>query len=420
MEAGERVNIYYAGLDNYSLPLGDGEKLISVSSSKQVDYIKLLCLVADEVIVPPSFYFYWVGTAKKPKQMSLLMDLYQAGFVSSAVHSTMSESKDFLAHKLIYGTKEDKSYISANKQVLDELFSEIPLTKRNVAVQSGGFREKVEGEILRAYRDSRYRESLLTKLGTETPRGGVIASREEVNILHYIAHDQGLISKHELRKYYYTTNKCYYHQGAITYNSIISILDAHRYTILGKHLFETKHGILLGYDPQVIEGILNSFGITDRVISSLSTQEILKIRSSEVFGEFKSAYNEFSRELQRVSVLVNGLSKEKLIQAQIIFREEFLSRYFSQKHEYEKSMGHWAFGEMTVFALALGAVGFFVIPVVGAILGFLPILLWKSGLTPKLGGFVVNQITDAKTAFYKFVTELRVLANEMEKNELLQ
>ena len=75
---------------------------------------------------------------------------------------------------------------------------------------------------------------------------------------------------------------------------------------------------------------------------------------------------------------------------------------------------------MTVFALALGVVGFFVIPVVGAILGFLPILLWKTGLTPKLGGFVVDQIYEVKSAFYKFISELRVLANEMEKNELLQ
>lgn len=125
MKTEERVSIYYAGLDNYSLPLGDGEKLVSLSSSKQVDYIKLLCLVSDEVIVPPSFYFYWVGTAKNPNKISQLMDLYQAGFVSSAVHSTMSESRDFLEHKLIYGTREDKGYIKTNRRTLDELFAEI-------------------------------------------------------------------------------------------------------------------------------------------------------------------------------------------------------------------------------------------------------------------------------------------------------
>lgn len=420
MKVAEKIGIYYAGLDNHSLPFGDGEKLISRTSSKQISYIKLLCLVSDEVIIPPSFYLYWAGSFRNSNQLSQLMDLYQAGFVSSSVHSTMSESKDFLMYKLIYGSSSDICNVISNKKILDELFTKIPLTKRDVTIQSCGFQEKIATEILNGYPESRYREVLLKKIASKTSVSGVVVSREELNILHHTAHNRGLINKHEMRQYYYSTNKCYYHQGALTYNSIISLVDAHKYSILGKNLFESKHGILLGYDPQVIGGILNCFGITDKIINSLSVQDIFKIKEAKAFSEFKVAYSEFARELQRIFVLVNGLSKEKILKFQISLREEFLSDYFCQKNEYEKSMEHWSFGEMTVFGLALGGVGFFVTPIIGAILGFLPILLWKTGLTPKLGGFIVNQIFESKTAFYQFITALRALSDEIEKREVLQ
>jgi hypothetical protein len=420
LDSKRKINIYYAGLDNYSLPLGDGEKLISVSSAKQVDYIKLLCLVADHVVVPPSFYFYWIGGGKTKLRIPQLMDLYQAGYVSSAVHSTMSDSTEFLEHKLAYGTTEDKRYIKENKKVLDDLFSEIPLTKRDVTVQSGGFREKVEGDIIRAYRDSKYKELLLSILSNHPMRGGVIASREEVNFLHYSAYNKGMLNKQELRKYYYTTNKCYYHQGAITYDSVISILDAHRYSVLGKYLFETKHGIQLGYDPQIIQGIFNSFGIGNNLISALSVEDVRKIRDSSVFEPFKTSYHDFTIELQKVELMLNGLSKEKLLRAQVVFREKFMSKYFDQSKNYDKKMSYWAFSEMTIFALALGVVGFFVIPVIGALLGFLPIVLWKTGLSLRFGEYVVDQLTETRTAFYQFISELKQLVAKLDRSESIQ
>lgn len=409
-----RINIYYAGLDNYSLPLGDGEKLILLSSDSQVDYIKLLCLVSDHVIVPPSFYFYWAGTKGTNKKLSELMDLYQAGYVSSAVHSTMGDSKDFLEHKLLYGTAEEKLSIHNNSDTLNTLFSEIPLTIRDVAVQSSGFKDKIEHEIERGYRNGKYRDYLLNTLNSEPIRGGVIASRGEINELHYGAYASGLIGKHEFRKYYYTTNKCYYNQGAITYDSIISILDAHRYSILGKFLFETKHGIQLGYDPQIILGILNSFGINNQLVSALSVGDLRSVRESYVFQSFKKAYFEFSYEIQKINLLVGGLSKDKLKNIQILYREEFTTRYFEHEIAYNKKMNHWAFSEMTVFALALGATGFFVIPVIGAVLGFLPIVLWKTGLTPKLGGYVVDQMSESKTSFYSFISELKEITKQLQ------
>ncbi len=408
------LNIYYAGLDNYSLPLGDGEKLISETSLLQIKYLKALCLVSDKIIVPPSFYLYWVGANKSRKNLKELADLYQAGFIKSAVHSSMASSSDFLKYKLEYGTKDDINLTKNNILDLDYLFSEMPLSKRDVTKQSGGFKEQIISDIEMSYKSSYYKEFIINSIKNKTSVNGVVASREEINNLHYSAYSKNKISKHELRQYYYTTNKCYYHQGAITYDGVISILDAHRYSILGKPLFESTNGILLGYDPQVIMGILNSFGITSRFIDNLSISEIRNIRESSSFQSFKSSYLIFSQELQKINLNIGNISKKKLNKIQELFRQEFMSQYFDQRVVYTKGMNKWAFSEMSVFSLALGGVGFFVIPVIGAALGALPIALWKSGVTPKIGGYVVDRLYENQTSFYTFIRELRFTANRIQ------
>jgi uncharacterized membrane protein SpoIIM required for sporulation len=55
---------------------------------------------------------------------------------------------------------------------------------------------------------------------------------------------------------------------------------------------------------------------------------------------------------------------------------------------------------------ALGITGFFVIPVVGAILGFVPTLLSKSGLS--ISNYVSNKLDKHNDIFKKFIEEIKI------------
>lgn len=47
-----KVVLYYAGLDNHSLPFGEGANMVGRTAYDQITYLKTLSLVADYIVVP--------------------------------------------------------------------------------------------------------------------------------------------------------------------------------------------------------------------------------------------------------------------------------------------------------------------------------------------------------------------------------
>ena len=412
------VRIYYAGLDNYSLPFSEGNKLQGCWANNQIDYIKLLCLVSDHVIIPPSFFPYWIGTKKAPNNLSQLYELYQAGFVSSAVHSTMNMSKDFLEHKLIFGTEEDKFNIKNNQQKLNLLFSEIPLSKRNVINQSKGFKERMIEDININAKNSYYKDLLINNLIEQKQKGGVLASRENINQHHHYALNRGDINKTEFRKYYYTTNKNYYHQGAMTYNSIISTLDAYRYTILGKSIFENDNGLYLAYDPQIIMMILNNFGISNTIVQELNINELTMIKQSQIFHKFKQQYFEFAKSLQLLNLQLSNFSKERLYKMNSYFQKEFNKSYFNQQTHYNKMTKRIDHVITTVFSFAFGLAGFVIDPLLSMLFGFIPLILSASGIINLLSDYIIERFDSSEMTFYKFIEEIKKCTARIKNDEI--
>lgn len=248
----------------------------------------------------------------------------------------------------------------------------------------------------------------LAKTTTETPEGKPYT---------LLSLPSFWLKKHQYRKYYYATNRSYYKQGGITYEAVISIVGAERYSVLGKELFSEKHGILIAYDPMVILGIFESMGISKALINRLSIEDLIEIRESSIFAVFREAYYSFALTLQELAMSTNRISKSFIFNSKSEFTKEFISRYFTEEVLFRKYTSNWNIGEMTFFALALGTVGFFVIPVLGAVLGVVPILLYKLDLTPKLSNVVIEKITEKETPFFLFINELRDISKNMKKIE---
>jgi len=411
--------IYYAGLDHEALPFSEGEKQIKFSSNDQIQFIKALSLVADYIIIPPSFFFYWSSIHKNRKILRSLLDLFQANIVLAPIYTSMNMGTDFLEYKMRQGSFQDKDIISSHKQLLISFFHDIPVLHRNVHIQSGGFKELLKDEFSNIQSPPSVKKRI-HPLIFNTKNKEVQVSRSQIhNELDNSIQYDGL-NKYQYRKYYYAANRSYYKQGAITYDAIISLVGAERYSVLGKDIFSDKRGILIAYDPLVIVGILESIGITRQMINLLSINDLIDIRRSNIFPVFRDAYYSFALTLQELSLSVNKISKTTIFNIKTDIAKQFISRYFTEEIHYRKYVANWNFGEMAFFSLALGTAGFFVIPLVGAILGIIPIILYKLNLTPKLSNLVIEKIVDKETSFYIFVKELQKIVKnirEIEVNE---
>lgn len=397
------TRLYYAGLDSYSLPLGEGERLLSKNTVDQLTYLKALSLVSSQIVVPPSFYINWVKKDHDNKVILELSDMYQADIIISSVHSSMAVTLDFLEYKKSVNSAKDRSDIEENIIPLTQLFKNIPLTTRDVYIQSGGFREKIILELEKNVSGSKYRSELVNELTRGSINEGVQLARNNVNERHYQALLKGEIDKRELRSMYYATNRCYYMQGARTYNSKVAMPGAYRYSAYGPSLYDANNGVVLGYDPVVVLGILNSFGITKGMVRDLTIPELDEIRGSKYFDQFVLDYNEFSAELQQLHLATVGLSRNKMIDLQMKIRQGFTARYFKEAELKMESSKKMSFTESTLFAAALGTTGFFVIPVVGALLGLAPIVLSKTGATNRIHNYVTDRIGGTSSSFLNII-----------------
>lgn len=412
--------IYYAGLDNEGLPFSEGEKQIEFTANDQVLFLKALSLVADYIVIPPSFFFYWSSIHRNSKILETLLHLFQAGIVLSPIYSSMNMGTDFLEHKMWYGSVQDRNLITYNKKLLGPFFRNLPVFHRDVLIQSGGFKHFLASEFSNLESPPPVRKRI-NGLILDSKSKEVQVSRTQIfRGLNYSLNYEGL-KRHQYRKYYYATNRSYYKQGGITYEAAISMVGAERYSVLGKELFSEKQGILIAYDPLVILGIFESMGISKSMINRLSVEGLLDIRGSKIFPVFREAYYSFALTLQKLALSASRISKTLIFNSKSEFTQKFISRYFSEEIHFRKYALRWNLGEMTFFALALGTVGFFVIPIVGAALGAVPIVLYKLNLTPKLSNIVIEKISDKEMPFFLFINELREILqniNKIETNEL--
>jgi hypothetical protein len=302
------INVYYAGLDYQGLPFGESQNIITKSLHKQSIYLKALALISDKIIVPPSFYFYFTYLIKKnsnEKGLDTIKDLYQAGILISAMYENMNNSCDFIEHKLHAGTSNDKALIKNSYSELKNLFKEIPLIRRNTKIQSQGFSEKLILDISKQKKFVFYDEELIKSIKFHNDNN--ILERE--TIFEILNQTNNKINKTKYRKIYYSTNKAYYKQGSVTYNAIISLLNAERYSIFQLESFsQNKNSILIGYDPTVILEILSLFNINETMIEALNIKDLVSIRNSKIYTKFKQEYYDFAINLQNLT----SVSKEKL------------------------------------------------------------------------------------------------------------
>lgn len=410
-----KVVIYYAGLDDESLPFSEGKKLILETADDQITYLKALSLVTDYIVVPPSFYFYWSKYIQSKMSLNTLLKLYEANIVISPIHLGMNCGSEFLQHKLASKNIKDKKLIKSNWLLIHPFFRRIPVLHRNVGRQSKGFKtillEELDNQILSAEVTDRINDLL-----AENQKYNISISRNSLETKFEHLFKNKTIDIYEFRKLYYATNKSYYKQGAKTYCSSISILGAERYSILGKDMFIDDNSILLAYDPFVLIGILECFGINKKIISQLTVEEIVKIRDSPVFDLFKIAYKSFAEELQRLEIITKRVSKVKLNKLKSEIFTKFMKKYLREMRFFENKKDIWNLSEMMFFAIALGSVGFIVIPLVGAILGLLPIIVYKIGLTPSLSKFVINNMNEKEIVFFRFIEVLNSIVNEVEES----
>src|SRR3989304_7229691 len=176
---GGHVTLYYAGLDSDSLPFLEGARLVKKSSTSQIAYLKALALVTDNIVVPPSFYFYWANTHRNQNLFSLLLELYKAGIVVSPIYTSMNMGTDFLEQKLYQGSSSDRTLIQANRDTLIPFFRSMPVFHRDVRRQSSGYKELFTKQIVSGG-GGRLLRSEVEAFVASPQQSEVILSREKV------------------------------------------------------------------------------------------------------------------------------------------------------------------------------------------------------------------------------------------------
>ena len=411
---GNAVNVYYAGLDSDSLPFSEGKRLVRKTSCDHILYLKALAFVADHIVVPPSFYFFWTDVHRDHVVLGQLAELYHAGILISPIYMSMNLGTDFLEQKLARTSTRERALIQANRHLLIPFFRQMPVLHRDVRRQSGGYRELFAQELASLRIGAEARKAI-ERFADAPQYDEVLLSREHLQVFLYASLNTCKLTRREFRHCFYAANRSYYRQGAVTHDAIISLVGAERYSVLGPSAFCAPRGILIAYDPMVLLGILESIGIPRTVIRRLSADDINAIRKAPVFPVFRDAYYDFAVALQDLALQaqtrlvsrrgLSGLANNVQIQA--------ISRILHEQKRYLKWQRWWNMGEMITFSAALGVAGFFVIPLVGAVLGAVPVLAYSLGLTPKLSDLVVSRLAEKELPFYIFTRELRAVTERL-------
>lgn len=408
-----RVVLYYAGLDHQALPFAEGQTVFKRNSVLHVRYMKALSLVADYIVIPPSFLMYWSASPHARSAYNGLLRFYDAGIVLSPVYAGMSLASDFIEYKSQFGAPQDKSLIGAHSIFLKSLFNSIPLKHRDVRSQSEGFRSLVSNEISLIRGNECVRNELSQAL-FEDRHSVVVASRSDINdtLLSYLT--AGTLSQREYRGFFYANNRAYYKQGAITYDADVSLVGAQRFTAPAKGLFHGARGIVVAYDPEVVIRILSNFGVTSRVLDAMTMGDILNIRASDPFKRFVVSYRDFSKALQNLELRMKRLSGPNIILLKETICGRFMEQYLSENAYRKQIQAYVPMTEAAITAVALGAATFFVSHLLHAILGLVPVALYRTRVIHDLAELVVDLIVQKEAPFLMLVDEVSKLAEDIE------
>ena len=165
-------------------------------------------------------------------------------------------------------------------------------------------------------------------------------------------------------------------------------------TLKSDFFSQNRNSILIGYDPTVILELLSLFNISETMIENMEIKDLVSIRNTKIHKKFKQEYYNFAINIQELTTI----SKEKLA----IIRKNIIMK-FSQIVNYDKKFDTI---EELAWAGALGIAGFFVVPVFGAILGFAPTLLSKSGLS--ISNYISSKLDEHNDIFKKFIEEIKI------------
>lgn len=410
------VTVYYAGLDVHALPFGEARKRISQRGTRAVLYAKLLALFADDVVIPPTFYFDAIQheTIRESVRASL-SPLYAAGLLRSPVHVGLSSTADFLYLKL-EDTAVSKAIPSPAELVaLTQFFSEIPVSHRDVTTQSRGFRDRVFSSLPDAGLQEKVRSSLRRSLITREGRGGVALSRRHALAAIRSLQRRGTLRKQDVRNAHYAISRSYYLQACDTYGSVVALPGVSRYSILGRHAFEdATRGIAVGYDPEVLEVLLNAYGIGLNVIQALSLDDLQAIKRSGEYWKFRRTFYRFVCKIQDAAVASNGVSARFLETVKQRVMTEFHAEYVLGNRILDERRYRWGIAETTSWAALFGALGFFITPLLGLLLGAIPVVLQVSRVTPRLSDYVLGRLDRGQAAFHHYVEFLGSVVRHLE------
>ena len=402
-------NIYYTGLDYRAFPNDDKHKKIYISQSMHLCYLKILSLLVDHVIVPPTFIVSGMSqNDKDEKFIRALMDFFLSKSFITSVYGSMNSASDFVEHKLHYGDHEEKSLFNSRKHEAKTFFNNIPLIKRNVENQSKGFKQ---GIIENIYLIS---ESILPKeiKGKIENRLNFIEAQGEIALdrMTFINILENLGLKDNRRQYiacYYAMNSSYYFSGAEIYSSDIACLSVEEYSVLGTTKFHgnNDHKIIIGYDPSLFYMVLKCHGITTEEIAALTVEEIDHLKKDHRFIAFLEQYHEFANILQKTASETNRWSKKQISDFKLLLLLEIEKRFHTEEKRLMKWITNEDIGSGFLFSLIGAVLGFGAAGPFGAIagsgLGFV-------GPLTKIGRFsladiIAKKISTKQFAFYLYI-----------------
>lgn len=409
------ITVYYAGLDEHALPLGESTERLAELGEKATAYVKLLTLFADHVILPPSFF---IGVVRnRAIQNSLvrnLAPLYQAGLVSSPIGGDHNLSTDFLELKLSQD-RRDRAPGPTQVRTLEWLFREIPVVRRDVRTQSRGFRERVMPLVERMSERSGAAELAREALIRIEDEAGIALSRSHAYRELRRLLVEGRATQREYRRLYHTVTSSYYVQGAATYDAVVSMPRVAEHSPLGRHVFSGGVGkFAIGYDPELLEMLLQAHGIALRSVAVLSSAELLSIRGSRPFRRFKACFQEFTARCQRIWLACERYSRASLERLKQRIFVEFEAEFARAQQIVETRRHLLGIVETGGWAVGLGTLGFFITPLLGLVLAAVPVVLLGTGASPRATDLVLEHVDRGEAAFQQYLTYLAAVCERLE------
>lgn len=411
-------NVYYAGLDYRAFPKEDTHKKICTNQYMHLCYLKILALLVDHVIIPPTFLVSGMQkNDKDEKFIRSLMDFFLSKSFITSVYGSMSSATDFVDYKLHLGDKEEKILFNDRRHEANTFFKNIPLLRRDVKKQSKGFKQRIIENII-MISDSTIsqlvKDRIINKLDYIEAQGEISLDRLAfINILEQL----GIKNRHQYRDCYYAMNSAYYFSGAEVYSSDIACLSVEEYSVLGATKFSNNNGykIVIGYDPSLFHMVLKCHGITTEEISLLTVEEIDCLKKDQRFISFLEQYHEVANILQTTASEKCKWSKKQITDFKYSLLLEIESRFHTEEKRLIKWMANEDIGSGFFFSILGAVLGFGVAGPIGAIagtgLGFVSPLTKIGRLS--LADIIAKKLSTKEFAFYLYIEFLNEKLDKM-------